>query len=93
MSAYLVLRKSFIIGVVLSVLRGGPKSIPALSFNALIIPILRIVCTISFHSFVNLLCFFSLVFAKPLYASVYVCLVVTCWERADLLALICGVLL
>ena len=29
----------------------------------------------------------------PLYASVYVCLVVTCWERADLLALVCGVLL
>ena len=75
-------------------LRGGPKSIPALSLNALIITILRIVCTISFHSFVDLLCFFfSLVFAKPLYASVYVCLVVTCWERADLLALVCGVLL
>ena len=27
------------------------------------------------------------------YASVYMCLVVTCWEKADLLALICGVLL
>ena len=25
------------------------KSLPALSFNALIFPILRIVCTISFH--------------------------------------------
>ena len=25
------------------------------------------------------------------YASVYLCLVVTCWERADLLALICGI--
>ena len=36
--------------------------------------------------------FFCLVFAVPLYASVYVCLVVTCWERADLLALVCGVL-
>ena len=23
--------------------------------------------------------------------SVYMCLVVTCWERADLLALVCGV--
>ena len=23
-------------------------------------------------------------------ASVYMCLVVTCWERADLLALVCG---
>ena len=27
----------------------------------------------------------------PLYASVYLCLVVTCCERADLLALVCGV--
>ena len=33
------------------------------------------------------------VFALPLYASVYMCLVDTCWERADLLALVCGVLL
>ena len=38
----------------------------ALSFNALIFPILRIVCTISFYY-------------------------ITCWERADLLALVCGV--
>ena len=29
----------------------------------------------------------------PLCASVYRCLVVTCWERADLFALVCGVLL
>ena len=29
----------------------------------------------------------------PLCTSVYMCLVVTCWERADLLALVCGVLL
>ena len=29
----------------------------------------------------------------PLCASVYMCLVVTCCERADLLALVCGVLL
>ena len=41
----------------------------------------------------DLLCFFCLVFAMPLCASVYMCLVVTCWERADLLALVCGVLL
>ena len=27
----------------------------------------------------------------PLCASVYLCLVVTCLERADLLALVCGV--
>ena len=37
------------------------------------------------------LCFFSLVFAMPLCASVYMCLGVTFWERADLLALVCGV--
>ena len=35
--------------------------------------------------------FFCLVFVMPLCASVYLCLVVTCWERADLLALVCGV--
>ena len=34
---------------------------------------------------------FCLVFAMSLCASVYLCFVVTCWERADLLALICGV--
>ena len=37
--------------------------------------------------------FFCLVFAMPLYASVYMCHVVTCWEKAYLLALVCGVLL
>ena len=35
--------------------------------------------------------FFCLVFAVSLCASVYVSLVGTCWERADLLALVCGV--
>ena len=39
----------------------------------------------------DLLFFFRLVFVIPLYASVYMCLVVTCWERADFLALVCGV--
>ena len=39
-------------------------------------------------SFMFLLC---LVFAMSLCASVYMCFVVTCWERADLLALVCGV--
>ena len=33
----------------------------------------------------------GLVFAMSLCASVYMCFVVTCWERADLLALVCGV--
>ena len=41
----------------------------------------------------DLLCFFGLLFAMLLYASVYMCLVVTCRERADLLALVCGVYL
>ena len=35
--------------------------------------------------------FFSLAFAMPLCASVYMSLVITCWERADLLALVCDV--
>ena len=39
----------------------------------------------------DLLCFFCFVFAMPLCAFVYMCLVVTCWDRADLLALVCGV--
>ena len=36
---------------------------------------------------------FCLLFAMSLCASVYMCFVVTFWERADLLALVCGVLL
>ena len=36
--------------------------------------------------------FFCLVFAMSLCESVYKCFVVTCLERADLLALVCGVL-
>ena len=34
---------------------------------------------------------FYLVFAMSLCASVYMCFGVTCWERADVLALVCGV--
>ena len=34
---------------------------------------------------------FCLVIAMSLCASVYMCFVVTCWIRTDLLALICGV--
>ena len=41
--------------------------------------------------FVDLSGFFCLVFAMPLYVSVYMCLVVTSWERTDLLALVCGI--
>ena len=41
----------------------------------------------------DLLCIFCLVFAMPLCVSVYMHLMVTCWERADLLVLVCGVLL
>ena len=33
---------------------------------------------------------FCLVFAMSLCASVYMCFVVNCCERADLLALVCG---
>ena len=36
----------------------------------------------------DLSCF---VFAMSLCVSVYMCFGVTCWERADLLALVCGV--
>ena len=36
---------------------------------------------------------FCLVFVMSLYAAVYMCFVVTCLERADLLALVCRVLL
>ena len=35
--------------------------------------------------------FFCLVLAMSLCASVYMCFVITCWERADLMALVCGV--
>ena len=57
----------------------------------------KLLLTLSFYqfghgtSFVDRLCFFCLAFAMPLCASVYMSLVVTCWERADLLALVCGV--
>ena len=34
---------------------------------------------------------FCFVFAMSLCASIYMCFVVTCRERADLLALVCGV--
>ena len=34
---------------------------------------------------------FCLELAMSLCTSIYMCLVVTCWERADLLALVCGV--
>ena len=34
---------------------------------------------------------FCLMFAMSLYASVYLCFVVTCWEPSDLFALVCGV--
>ena len=43
---------------------------------------------------VLLLCFFMffcLVFIMPLRASVYLSLVITCLERAGILALVCGV--
>ena len=39
----------------------------------------------------DLLCFGSVLCLLCLCASVYMCFAVTCWERADLLALVCGV--
>ena len=42
-------------------------------------------------TYVDLLCFFLSYFCYALCACVYLCLVVTCWERTDLLALVCGV--
>ena len=42
--------------------------------------------------FVDLLCFILSCVCYAMYVSVYMCLVVTCLERADLLALVCGVL-
>ena len=48
----------------------------------------------SFTSFVDFFMFlFCLVFAMSLWEYVYMCFVVTCWERADPMALVCGVLL
>ena len=44
-------------------------------------------------SLVNHSCYFCCMFVMLLWASDYCCLVVTCWERADLLALVYGVLL
>ena len=35
--------------------------------------------------------FFLSCVVMPLWVSVYLYFVVTCWERADLLALVCGV--
>ena len=42
-------------------------------------------------SFVDLFCFLCLVLAMSLCASVYMCFVVTCWERSNLFALVSGV--
>ena len=42
-------------------------------------------------SFVDLLCFCSVLCLLCLCARLIMCFVVTCWERADLLALVCGV--
>ena len=44
-------------------------------------------CRLFCGSFIS----FSVLCLLCLCARVYMCLVVTCWERADLLALVCGV--
>ena len=60
--------------------------------------LLALVCDIYFYwpfqngaSFVDHLCYFCLGFVILSCVSVYLCLVVTCWEGAGLLALVCGV--
>ena len=45
------------------------------------------------YFFVDISCYFCCVFVMLSCASVYCCLVVTCWETADLLALVCDVIL
>ena len=58
-------------------------------FFRLLYDLLKVaMCIERIGSFMFLFC---LVFAMSLCASVYVCFVVTCWERADLLALVWGV--
>ena len=81
-----------LIRVVLSLLRGGPKKSPRTFIYCsyfsnpqdCVYNLLPFFC----GSFMFLFC---LMFAMSLCASVYMCFVVTCWERADLLALVCGV--
>ena len=43
------------------------------------------------YSFCGSFIFFLPAFAMPSWASVYMCPLVTCWERADIFALVCGV--
>ena len=60
--------------------------------KSLRLPQLMSITVLLYDCMNDLLCvFFYLVFAMPLCASVNMCLVVTYWERADLLALFCGV--
>ena len=60
-----------------------------ISVQALVFDLAQLTCQKRFFgSFMFLFC---LVFAMSLCASVYMCFVVTCWERADHLALVCGV--
>ena len=65
---------------------GAVKLVKALQYNILLIVPRR-------YFFVDRLLFFCLVFAMPFCACIYLHHVVTCWERADLLALVCGVYL
>ena len=52
---------------------------------------LNILLTVPRRYFFCSFMFFCLVFVMPLCASVYLCLVVTCCVKADLLVLVCGV--
>ena len=58
---------------------------PQIKILNMVIPILMRFCSFVSHcSIVNRI-------KLSLYASVYMCFGVTCWGRADLLALVCGV--
>ena len=78
--------------------RHEPVSSPAVKYftgGYKAVPLLWIICVISvlllLLGIFFIIIFFFLVFAISLCTSVYMCLVVTWWERADLLALVCGV--
>ena len=69
-------------GRIISIIVGAVKPVEALQQNILLTVPRRYFFCVSF------MFLFCLVFAMSLCASVYMCFVVTCWERADLLALV-----
>ena len=61
--------------------------------NSLSPPVKYFTDRLRWYFFCGSFIFFCLAFALPLCVSVYMCLVVTCWERADLLAPVFGCLI